>query len=186
MIKQFIFCILILFIAACDPQGDRNTNTKKRDNKGQPIYPKGPRNETMESNADGDAAAFMYSAALLVKVQLDLAKAAFYNSQNPKYKTQALIVIRDYKDIQYSLNATAAKVGLLLPEQYPMDVQEKLERIKLLKGQDFDRQYAEEIKSGNPKIRVAFEAGTDVITDDVKNFAEQTLPVIKRHAVLNY
>jgi predicted outer membrane protein len=182
MKKQFIYCLLILVVAGCNPQGDRNTNIQKTDERGRPVYPGGPRNETMESNADGDAAAFMYDAALMIKIQMELATAAFHNSQNIKVKRYALTVIQDCKEIQRELNSIATTVGILLPEQYPVDVQEKLAWIKTLKGQDFDREYIRELRIGNPKMVVAFESGTDVITDDVKYFAEQTLPLIKRRA----
>jgi predicted outer membrane protein len=180
MKKAILYSLLMLFVAACETQGDRNSNKQSFDKKGRPVYPEGPRNETMESNADGDAAAFMYDAALLVRIQMELASAAFRNSQNAKVKSYAQDIVRNYKEVQRDLTSTAAKVGLLLPEQFPADTQEELRRLKSMKGQDFDRNYLEELRSGNPKMITAFEAGTDVITDEVKYFAETTLPVIKR------
>lgn len=180
MKKTIIYSLLILFTVSCNTEGDRNSNKQKFDGKGRPVYPDGPRNETMESNADGDAAAFMYDAALLVRIQIEMANAAFLNSQNAKVKTYAADVIKNYKEVQLNLIRTAATVGLLLPEQFPVDIQEKLQRVKLMKGQEFDRNYITELKIGNPKMVSVFEAGTDVITDDVKYFAVATLPLVKR------
>ena len=180
MRNKILYSLLMLLMVACETQGDRNSNKQSFDKKGRPVYPEGPRNETMESNADGDAAAFMYDAALLVRIQMELANAAFHNSQNAKVKNYAQEIVRNYKEVQRHLTSTADKVGLLLPEQFPADTQEGLRRLKTMKGHDFYRNYIEELRSGNPKMILAFEAGADVITHEVKYFAETTLPVVKR------
>lgn len=167
------YILLVTAISACEPQAgkeDRSVNLNAR------------RNITSKTDVDGDAAAFMKDAALLVRVQMDLASAVLSNSQSPKLKDYARAAIQDYSRVLSELERVATRGGLLLPGQLPFDINEKIAVFKTLKGPAFDKEYIRQLNDGNPKMIAAFESGIRVITDDVSRFAARALPIIKKHS----
>jgi putative membrane protein len=162
-----------------DPKRDTGFNKKTDEPKDQNIL-KNLRDYPNESHADSDDAHFMKEAALGGMMEIDLGKSA-QKSVNEKVKLFAMQMVKDHEKISKELKDLAFELEILLPEAYHSDQREHIETMKKLNGTDFDKHYIDMMVKDHQKTIALFKWGADSRNEQVKKFAEKTLPLISRH-----
>lgn len=162
-----------------DPKRDTGFNKKPDEPKDRNIL-KNLRDYPNESHADSDDAHFMKEAALGGMMETDLGKFA-QKSAHEKVKQFALQMVKDHTQINKELKDLAFKLEILLPEAYHSDQREHIESMKKLSGPDFDKHYIDMMVQDHQKTIALFKWGADSRHEEVKKFAEKTLPIISAH-----
>ena len=162
-----------------DPKRDTGFNKKSEEPKDQHIT-KNLRDYPNESQVDSDDALFMKEAALLGMMETDLGKFA-EKSTNESIRTFAVQLVSAHERINKELKDLAFETEILLPEAYHSDQRIAVENMKQLHGAEFDKQYINRIVKDHQKTIALFKWGARTRHEEVKNFAQKTLPVISEH-----
>lgn len=184
-IKLFYLAVLICGIFACQ-SSDKTSNRfadssdleDRADSAAGAVYD--PKNETNESNVDGDGAAFMKTAALGGMMEVDLGKLAAENASDAKVKAFAAKMVTDHTKANNELKTIAQESGITLPEEYPADVKAHIDEMKKLKGAKFDAHYMDMMVNDHVKTLDLFRTA-GLRKDALKDFAKRTLPVLEGH-----
>lgn len=162
-----------------DPKRDTGFNNKSEEPKDQHVT-KNLRDYPNESQVDSDDALFMKEAALAGMMETDLGKFA-EKSMNQSVREFATQLVTAHERINRELKDLAFEAEILLPEAYHSDQRVAIENMKQLNGAEFDKQYINMMVKDHQKTIGLFKWGADTRHEEVKNFAQKTLPVISEH-----
>lgn len=113
--------------------------------------------------------------------EVELGKLASANAKNAEVKKFGQMMVTDHSAANKELEALAGKKNVTVPKDLGTH-QSTLDKLKGLKGDDFDKEYVEEMVDDHETDVAAFQKQADTATDpDVKAFAAKTLPVLKKH-----
>jgi putative membrane protein len=138
------------------------------------------RDYTNESHVEPDDAAFLKTAAMGGMMEVELGKIA-QKSTNPKVKAFAAMMVTDHSRANKELQRVAAKVEIILPTEYFDEDKKHMQEMKSLTGAAFDKHYIDMMVTDHAKTVSLFKQATETRSDDVKNFATATLPVLDKH-----
>jgi putative membrane protein len=139
-----------------------------------------PKNETHESDVDGDGAVFMRNAALAGIMEVKMGQIAMARATNPEVKAFAAMMVADHTKANMDLTALAKRLGIILPEELPPLEKEHLESMKQLTGKQFDRYYMEMMVKDHAKTVNMFRNATS-LNKDLEQFMSRTLLVLEEH-----
>ncbi|MFO1127077.1 MAG: DUF4142 domain-containing protein [Rhodospirillales bacterium] len=129
-----------------------------------------------------DAEQFVQKAMDSGMADMSLARLALTNSQNAQVKAFAEMMIKDHTAANDELKkiVIADKIPLSTkPDDKAKDVYEKL---KNLKGADFDRAYMQEmIEDHDDAVDLFEDYSEDGDNTQLKQFAAKTLPTLRGH-----
>ena len=187
--KLFYLSILTLgLLGACsetDKRGSKLEDSSDLADRADSVRSSDPLpqtgNKTNESGIDDDGAAFMKSAAVASSMEIDLGKVALENSQNAKVKEFAAKMVADHTLAKSNLIKIAQKSGIVLPAEYPSDVKSHMEDMKKSKGASFDKHYIDMMLKDHVKAIQLFESAANLRDDVLKDYAANTLPLLKQH-----
>jgi putative membrane protein len=162
-----------------DAKSDTGFN-KKADQAKDANPGKNLRDYTNESHVEADDAAFLKTAAMGGMMEVELGKIA-QKSTNPKVKAFAAMMITDHTRANKELQRVAAKVEIILPTEYFDEDKKHMQEMKSLRGAAFDKHYIDMMVNDHAKTVSLFKQATETRSDDVKNFATATLPVLDKH-----
>ncbi|RRN76984.1 DUF4142 domain-containing protein, partial [Pseudoxanthomonas sp. SGD-10] len=136
-----------------------------------------------QSHEDDDSNNFMKEAAVGGLMEVEAGKVALSQSTNAEIKALAEMIVEDHQIANTQLKELARTKNVLLPTELPSDKQEHLSRLKEMQGSDFDKHYLQMMQEEHQKDIAKFENASESLrSDDVREFAKQTLPVLKKHA----
>jgi len=90
--------------------------------------------------------------------------------------------VTDHTKANTELMALATSKGLTLPDKLDAANQAKADKLSKLEGEAFDKAYIAEMVAAHKKAVSLFEGASKSLKDDeLKGFAEKTLPTLKMH-----
>jgi putative membrane protein len=144
---------------------------------------------TGKGNGNAKAAAlssadrkFMQEAAQGGMAEVQEGQMAAQKANDPEVKKFAEKMVADHSKANDKLKEIASDKGVTLPTDLPASAQRENAKLSKLSGAAFDREYMKHQVSDHKKVVSEFKSATKKTRDpDVKQFAEQTLPVIEEH-----
>jgi len=140
-----------------------------------------------QSGAAPKAEEFVNTVAISDMYEIESSKLAQTNAQDAKVKSFASKMVTDHTETSNQLKAltSGGKVKAQLPAALDNPHQSKLDKLKGLKGADFDKQYQDDQESAHKDAVTLFDryakSGDNA---DLKNFAAKTLPHLQEHLKL--
>jgi putative membrane protein len=140
----------------------------------------GARSAAALSAAD---AKFIKAAAEGGLFEIAVGKLAAEKATNAEVKSFANMLIEQHGAANDKLKKVADAHGITLPTVVPSDKQTKIDRLSRLSGDAFDRQFVEMVGLADHRHDIAeFEKESrSGKSEDVRNFAAETLPTLKAH-----
>jgi len=125
---------------------------------------------------------FADAAAMGGMMEVMTGQLASTNGSNATIKSLGKMMITDHTKANDELKAWASKAGYTLPTTLDADMQKKYDELKMKKGAEFDRMYADMMVMDHEKTIALFKqeaaAGGDA---SAKAFASKTLPTLEHH-----
>ncbi|KFE97993.1 membrane protein [Chryseobacterium formosense] len=104
------------------------------------------------------------------------------NSTNEKVKAFGEMMVKDHTKANDELKSWAAKVGYQLPIGLDAEKQKAYDDLKVKKGVDFDRKYADMMVNDHKTTIADFKKqAADGTEASLKSFAEKTIPALEHH-----
>jgi putative membrane protein len=124
----------------------------------------------------------MQEAAQGGTAEVQEGQMAAQKANDPEVKKFAEKMVSDHSKANDKLKQIASDKGVTLPTDLPASAQRENAKLSKLSGAAFDREYMKHQVSDHKKVVSEFKSATKNTRDpDVKQFAEQTLPVIEEH-----
>jgi putative membrane protein len=126
---------------------------------------------------------FASQAAIIGKAEIELGQLAMKNTQDANVRKYAEQMVKDHSAADKKLKAIAAKENLQLPQALDQEHQSLKTKLQSLKGEEFDRAYAQAMANGHDKAVALFESASQQpqMPEDLKQFAASTLPTLEQH-----
>lgn len=113
--------------------------------------------------------------------EVALGKLAQTQSKNPDIKKFGQMLVTDHSKANQEAMALAKKMNINAPTGMGSH-QSTYDKLKGLTGDDFDREFVEDMVSDHEKDVSTFQKESQNSSDaDVKAFAAKTLPVLQKH-----
>lgn len=185
--KHLIVIMLIAGVMACKNQSNRDSvKIAKESNKDKADTGSNmPMNKDMSTatmaveKADAD---FSVEAANGNMIAVQLGGLAETKAVKDRVKSFASMLITDHKKISEDLQKIAASKNITLPQELSNEAKKDINRLSKRNGLDFDRSYINMMVADHKKDVNKFEkAARDCKDPDLKNFIEQTLPLLRKH-----
>ena len=145
-----------------------------------PATPSSPGSATALTEPDR---MFFMQAAQSGYLEIEASKLAATQATDPAIKTFASTMVADHTAADAELKRLAAQKNVKLPENDAGAHKDDLDRLKKLKGQEFDRSYAKTIgvAAHTEAVSLFEKTSTSASDQDVKDFAAKTLPTLRHH-----
>jgi putative membrane protein len=126
---------------------------------------------------------FASQAAVIGKAEIELGQLALKNTQDENVRKYAERMVKDHSAADKKLQAIAAKDNLQLPKSLDPEHESLKTKLQGLKGEEFDRAYAQAMAKGHDKAVALFESASQQsqMPADLKQFAASTLPTLEQH-----
>ena len=135
-----------------------------------------------QGNARSKDAGFIKKLADANMTEIKLARVALDNGQKQEVKDFANRMIKDHGKAGDELKPIAQKLNVNIPDQVSSEHQATIDKLSKLKGDKFDKAYAEAMVKDHKKVVSMFEKNEGQLQDaDLKKFATDTLPTLKEH-----
>lgn len=117
--------------------------------------------------------------------EVKLAQLAEQKTQNPTVQAFAQRMIKDHSKANDQLQGVASTTNVNLPAQPNAKQQKTYDRLSKLTGTAFDRAYAQDMVKDHEHDIAEFKKEADNGTNpQIKQFAQNTLPVLQKHLTL--
>lgn len=137
-----------------------------------------------EKSPEEDAA-FVKEAALGGLMEVQLGKTAQDNATKPQVKEFGRHMQTDHSKANDELKKIAAKKGIKLPTALEGKPKATFDKLAKLKGDEFDREYINAMVDDHKQNIEKFQQEADKGKDpEVKKFAQNQLPILKKHLAL--
>lgn len=146
-----------------------------------PGMPGGPPTAADIAAADRN---FVTVAASTGMLEIEASRLALERTQHPQLRGFAQRMVDEYSKSTGELKAIAKDVGLTdVPVTTMGKYNAMLEKLRALKGADFEREYAAQIGVASHVEAVALfdQASKDLSNPQLKDFAARTLPHLREH-----
>jgi putative membrane protein len=126
---------------------------------------------------------FVTKAAAGGQYEVEVAKLAADKATDPQVKEFAKMLVDDHTAANEKLRQIASSHNVALPSSLPADKKKKVDQLGKLSGPEFDKHFVKEIGLDDHKQDIAdFEkAAKAAKADDVRDFAQSTLPTLQKH-----
>ncbi|WP_443947526.1 DUF4142 domain-containing protein [Pedobacter sp. AW1-32] len=182
----FLFNAILLFALAFQScqTADKKSATTKDSVSGDTTMVNGMHetgSESTESKLDAQGSDFLKTAATGGLMEIEAAKIAQANSKNTQVKGFATLMLADHTKANMELKALAIKKKIIVPDSLPEMERSHLNEMKKMSGADFDKHYMNMMLTDHDKTVKLFTQGSENRDVELKNFALNTLKVIKEH-----
>jgi len=128
-------------------------------------------------------AQFVAKAAEGGQFEIEIGKLAASKATDAAVKSFAQMLVDDHSVANDKLRQIATSHNVALPASLPDDKKKEIDQLSKLSGADFDRQFVKivGIKDHHHDIDEFEKASRSAKSDDVKSFAQSTLPTLKKH-----
>jgi putative membrane protein len=143
-----------------------------------------PIQSVLAAHKDGGSkdARFIKKVADANMTEIKLARVAADNGQKQEVKDFAARMTKDHGNAGDQLKPIAEKLKVSIPDQVSAEHQQTIDKLSKLKGDEFDKAYAEAMVKDHQKVVAMFEKIEGELQDpDLKKFAQDTLPTLKEH-----
>lgn len=128
---------------------------------------------------------FIKKAAQGGNAEVELGRLAAQKASDPQVKNFAQHIVRDHSKANQKLNAIAKKKGVSVPDSLSEEDTQLKNTLSSLTGAEFDKQYLSAMRDDHQKDIDEFQAESTQGQDaDIKSFASQALPTLKRHLAM--
>ena len=125
---------------------------------------------------------FYWKAAAGGLFEVEAAKLAIKNANNPDVKTLAAELLKDHQKANQDLTAIGEAKGMSTPAHLTKEQDKSLEKLKGETGASFDKSYVGLMISDHPNDISLFEKQSEAGKDpQLKAFAKEQLPMLQRH-----
>lgn len=185
LVTAFTF---LLFAFACKKEQNENTSSTDTANTSTSVAasdtsgttstnPATSASATPVSTADQD---FMQKAATGGMAEVSLGQQVSPAAKNPDAKGFADRMVTDHSKANDELKQLASTKGVTLPSD--TDQEHKDAAQKVMSAKDIDKAYMDEMVKDHDKDVKEFENASKSVKDaDLKNWIDNTLPVLKEH-----
>ena len=128
-------------------------------------------------------AQFVTKAAEGGQFEVEIGKLAATKATDAAVKSFAQMLVDDHTAANDKLRQIASSHNVALPAALPADKKKEIEQLGKLSGAEFDRQFVKTvgIKDHHHDIDEFEKAAKSAKSDDVRDFAQSTLPTLKKH-----
>ena len=124
---------------------------------------------------------FIKKAAVGGLMEVGAGDLALQKTKNPKVKSFAEMMVKDHTAANTELAALATSKGLSLPTTFPAEEQKHMDVMQTLAGNAFDKHYIAMMVTDHNKTIDLFTKAATSEDQDIRNFANKVLPIIKGH-----
>lgn len=125
---------------------------------------------------------FVMQAASAGMLEVRLGQYASENAADIAVKHFGEQMVNDHTKANDELKTIAIQDQLDVPKELSDDDKKVLDRLEKLNGAEFDKEYAKQMVKDHKKVIKLFQKEADEGQDDqLKNFASNTLAVLKHH-----
>jgi putative membrane protein len=129
-----------------------------------------------------DASNFAVAAANGGMMEVELGKIAENQASNPRVKAFGDMMIKDHSEANATLKGIAGSLNIALPDSVSDDTRKEIDKMKMKKWKDFDKEYISMMVDDHKKDIAEFRKCADNCSDStIKAFAYNTLPVLEKH-----
>jgi putative membrane protein len=134
------------------------------------------------SGAKSHEASFIEHAAQGGLMEVKMGQLAQQKGQSSEIKQFGQKLVQDHTKANAELMQIAQKKGITLEKTLDAKHQSHLDKLTAATGAEFDKAFAKDALKTHKKTIAKFEkAVTSEKDEDVKNFAQKTLPVLREH-----
>jgi putative membrane protein len=125
---------------------------------------------------------FLKAAGQANQMEIAMASVAENKSQNTQVKDLARMMRTDHEQNYGLLQTVAQNHGITLEPKLDMLNQHEVNRLQKANDADFDKEYTKVMLKDHVKCINRFEkAASDIEEQDVKQYAQNTLPALRHH-----
>lgn len=126
---------------------------------------------------------FLTDAAAGGMFEVEVGKLAAEKATDPGVKNFAQMLVDDHSAANDKLRQIATGHNVALPASLPDDKKKELDQLSKLSGANFDKQFIKMVgeKDHHHDIAAFEKASSSAQSPDVKDFATNTLPTLKKH-----
>ena len=125
---------------------------------------------------------FVMKAAAGGIMEVELGNVAQQNGANDRVKNFGQMMVSDHSKANDELKSLASSKGITLPSDLPADKRKHIDQMKKMNGKSFDSHYMSMMVSDHKEDISEFEKASKNAKDpDLKNWATNTLPTLKKH-----
>jgi putative membrane protein len=129
-----------------------------------------------------DASNFAVTAANGGMMEVELGKIAEDHAISPRVKAFGAMMVKDHSEANATLKGIAGTLNIALPDSVSDDTRKEIDKMKMKKGKDFDKEYVSMMVDDHKKDISEFKKCAANCSDStIKSFAANTLPVLEKH-----
>jgi putative membrane protein len=134
------------------------------------------------ANVSHRAKEFLKEAGQANQTEIAMANVAEGKSQNTQVKDLARMMRTDHEQNYGQLQTIAQNHGIALDAKLDMLNQHEVNRLQKANDADFDKEYTKVMLKDHVKCIKSFDkAALDIEEQDVKQYAQSTLPALRHH-----
>jgi putative membrane protein len=183
MKKLLMLCFMVTFTAAISAQdatGTGHTKTDTRESSASQSH--NSDSKSSRAKVDDKTMDFVKEAASGGMMEVQLGKLAQKKASSKDVKDFGALMVKDHSKANDQLKSVAKKNNITLSKKLMDKHQKHVDELSKLSGKDFDEEYVNMMKDDHEEDISKFQkASEDLENNDVKNFAKNTLPVLKKH-----
>lgn len=176
--KLLTMCGTFLLLAACNNSG--KDSVEKADSANKANKDSGDVSNVPATD-DGNSA-FLVRTANNGMAEVEMASMAMNKANTAGVKDFATMLHTDHAGVNTQVKNLAAQKNVVLPSAISEEKQKDINDLQVKSGNDFDKDFLDKMIAGHEKSIESFEKIAGESTDaDVKAFATNTLPALRKH-----
>jgi len=131
---------------------------------------------------DNGDATFVQKAGQGGMAEVELSKIAERNAKSPEVKKFAEQMVTDHTANNKQLATIAAHENIPVPHTLDSDHAALRDKLKGMKGADFDQNYVDAMRSDHQKMLDLLKSSQSTVsTEELRTFIKKTEPVVEHH-----
>jgi putative membrane protein len=156
---------------------------RPREDTAQPAgtTPAGERPTGTSGTDSDDAQKFVNDLAAGNLSEIELGTLAQEKASSPEVKALGEMLVRDHTKALDALKQAAAEKTLQVPTMVPEKKRELRDRLSMLSGNEFDREFMDAMVEAHEQTVKKLEDRADDSSDPLQQFAATVLPTVQHH-----
>ena len=192
--NRCVLAFLVLSLCACrsedrssnhsPPASEQQAQMSREKESPEPSTSKNtdPKVMATSSTLASDDKTFAEKALSGGRFEVESSRIALEKAYSGKIRDFANMMIADHGQANQELENLARQKGVSVPTTLDADAQAKVDELRQLDGDPFDKRYREmQIDAHDEAIRLFQKASRDAQDRDVRSFATKTLPTLQKH-----
>jgi putative membrane protein len=128
-----------------------------------------------------DDSTFLQDAIQGSLAEVQMGQLAQQNGSSEDVKAFGQALVSDHTSSMDQASALAQSMNVEVPTEPKPEAQQEYEKLQALQGAEFDKEFAEHMVMDHQKEIDKFEEQSQAGSEEVAQFAQQTLPVLNTH-----